>query len=53
MSEQEYKESKSQLKAQYDTGVISWEEYTTGWNKAESKFGVSLSEWPCDPDEPK
>lgn len=53
MEEKEYKETKAKIAAKYDMGQIDAKEYIKAWNEAESKFGVSLSEWPCDPDESK
>ena len=51
MTEQEYKTKKSEIKADYDKGIIDDQEYKDEWNNAERQFRVTLTEWPCDPDE--
>ena len=48
MNETEYKAAKASLKAKLKAGTISDEDYKAEWNAAESGFGVSLTEWPCD-----
>jgi len=50
---EKYKKMRADVNELYNSGQITGEEYKAEINAIEESYGISLTEWPCDPDTQK